>query len=51
MGIPKCKVCGIEMKIVKTMKGHYYQCPNYWKCGQMDSAFIKIASLEDENGR
>jgi len=44
--IPKCPKCEIDMKLVKTMKGHYYQCPNYFKCAQMDTTYINNANLE-----
>ena len=41
----KCPKCNIDMKIVKTMKGHYLQCPRYWKCGEMDDKFIKKSEV------
>jgi len=43
----KCPICEIDMKIVKTMKGYYLQCPNYWKCGQMSDKHIRKSEVEN----
>ncbi len=41
MDIPKCKICDKGMIVVKTAMGYSYQCPNYYKCGQMDNKLYR----------